>query len=180
MRQYKTADEVRKAVGQIKRDAGRLQDKIHAVGVSVLSLWKTKKVSPEDAAEMLTDLMGASTYHADAFSKWVGMFTPLLWDKENSRWAAGEKDNQRIVMTESFKAAREKPFWECKPPSTPKPFDELDAIERIIDKAEKKQKGEGKVHEDDFVDAEVTRLLREAAAVARQKKAERNLSKQAA
>lgn len=146
---------------KVQKAAGKLQDHIHKVACSILSIWSQEKSDNKEraawAAKHLTDLQNASPYHAAAFSKWVAMFCPLQWADEGKVWFAHTAEDTRL-MGKVFIAARETPFWKVSPPKEAKPFDMAEEIAKIIAKADRhlKAKVEG-----DKIDMEGLRILRD-------------------
>lgn len=148
-------------VVKVQKAAGKLQDHIHKVACSILSIWSMEKSDNKDraqwAAKHLTDLQNASPYHAAAFAKWVAMFCPLQWAEENKVWFAHAKEDTRL-MGKVFIAARETPFWKVSPPKEAKPFDMAEEIAKLLAKADKhlKTKVEG-----DKIDMAALTVLRD-------------------
>ena len=134
------------AILAVENDAKTLKQKIHNVAVAIIMDWQNnsaaKKITDEKAHEAaliavdrLNRLQSASPYHANAFAKWVGMFTPCLWSDENKSWYVSTTDSR--MMGQAFMAARDKPFWEVSPPAQVKPFDMWEALQKLVDKASK-------------------------------------------
>jgi hypothetical protein len=147
--------EVEKNVVAIGKAAGKLQESIHKTAVSVLKLWHDKKIEAGEAARLLSAIQGASPYHQNAFSKWVGMFTNFHWAPETQVWfAKPEEDN--VLMGKAFMAARDLPFWKTSPPTKAHPFDMIAELQRIIAKAAKHVE---KPVDGDVVDREMVRQL---------------------
>lgn len=125
---------------KVEKAAGKLQDHIHKVACSILSVWSRCSTDDKEvaqwAAQKLTALQGASPYHAHAFSQWVGMFCPLQWADEGKTWFAHAAEDTRM-MGKVFMAARETPFWKVSPPKEAKPFDMAAEIAKLLAKAEK-------------------------------------------
>jgi len=156
-----TNSEIDKHIGFVARDAGKLQVKIHALGVSILKVWhdapaKERAEQCELAVKRINALEGASPYHAKAFNKWVNMTCPFIWNGEESFWVSDETHTR--LMGKEFIAARDLPFWKVSPPSAPKPMNVYDMIERIIDQQNKHTK---KPVEDDVIDVSLNNKLRE-------------------
>lgn len=149
--------DVEKQIGFVARDAGKLQDKIHAVGVAILKAWHDKDTGADNAARLLNLLQEASPYHRSAFAKWVAEFTPLLWNPEEKKWVDHKKEN--VLMGKMFIAARNTPFWKVSPAPQAKPFDMFSEIEKLLTKAQKHLE---KPVDGDKVDVAVLKHLREA------------------
>ena len=156
-----TNSEIDKHIGFVARDAGKLQDKIHALGVSILKIWhdapaKEREDQQALAVNRINALEKASPYHAKAFNKWVNMFCPFVWNNEESIWVA---DMAHIrLMGKEFIAARDKPFWKVSPPPAPKPINVFDMLEGIITQQERHLK---KPVDGDVVDISMNNKIRE-------------------
>ena len=145
----------------VARDAKRLKDKIHALGVACLKVLHDSKGDTEVAkqtAERLTKLQNASPYHANAFAHWIAEFTPFHFSEENSSWYVHVKEDNRI-MGKVFIKARETPFWELKPASKPSPYNMWEDLQRVVARIEKKSETPGT--DEDVVDVSVLKGLRE-------------------
>lgn len=140
-------DDIDKAITVLENDAKTLQQKIHNIAASICQEWQAKSGAKnisdavafdaaKEAAARLNKLQAASPYHANAFSKWVGMMCPLKWSDENSSWYADGTDEYRLTGKQ-FIEARDNPFWKVSPPSKPKPFVMFAELERIVNKAVK-------------------------------------------
>ena len=158
--------EIEKFIGAVQKDAERLQNKIHRVGVSILKVWhdgydkndpaKTQAAA-QLAAERLTALGNASPYHRNAFFRWVTLLG-LHWADEGKTWFAHAGENNRL-MGKKFIEMRDKPFWEVSPPPQAKPFIMMAELQRLIDKAAKHVKDPV---EGDEVDVKALNKLRRA------------------
>jgi len=152
-----TDDQIVKSIVSITRRSGTLQADIHKTAMSILARWQVAGASgAARAGELLTQLQAASPYHADSFSKWVAEFTDLLWAKETSTWYAPPKGV--VIKGKRLVEAREKPFFEFKPASKPKPFEFFDGLEAFINRATNDLKKNG---EKSTVDAKALAGLRE-------------------
>lgn len=158
MQLLKTVEDVRKNVDIIKRDSGKLQDRIHRTAVSILKLWETKTINAVEAGGLITDLQSASPYHANAFSKWVGLMTPLKWSDENKNWY-GHTDDQ--FKGKQFIEARDNPFWKVSPPAAPKPFDMMAELHKVVAKADKRTENKDKGTDDDVIPGPLVRALKD-------------------
>lgn len=136
-------DKIDAFITQVEKDAGKLQNKIHRVAVSIIKVWhdadkKDKKATQEAAqlaAERLTALGNASPYHRNAFFRWVAL-TGLHWADPNKTWFAHAGDDMRM-MGKLFMELRDKPFWEVSPPPQAKPFIMAAELQRLLDRAAK-------------------------------------------
>ena len=166
--EYK-ANQIDEAIVSLGKEAKTLQQKIHNLAVSILRVWQegsaAKSISDEDAlvaanvaADRLNKLQAASPYHSNAFSKWVGMMTDLIWNDDEKVWKAAA--NASRMMGKPFMQARDNPFWTVSPPSAPKPFIMYLELERIVNKAVK-HSGEKAVDGDAF-NTEALNKVREA------------------
>ena len=154
-------NQIDKHIIAVEKEAGKLQDKIHSLGVSILKVWhdaeaKSRGEASVVACSRLNALAKASPYHSNAFTKWVSMFTPLVWNAEENLWVEHSKNT--TIKGKVFIEARDTPFWKVSPPPAPKPFDIFDYLERGITKQDKhiKEPVDG-----DVVDVKVNNLIRE-------------------
>ena len=139
MKNY-TWEQALNATVQIEGEAATLQQKIHAVAISILSHWASKKKPVAEIAEALTNLQNASPYHANAFSEWVGQMTGLSWSKEKEVWYG--QAGQKFAKTD-FDIAKGKPFWKVKPPTKPAPLTDeaiVKMLQGILDKQQRHEK----------------------------------------
>lgn len=123
------------SIVSIEKRSKTLQEDIHRTATSILYVWQSggpKKA--QFAADRLNKLQASSPYHSNAFSKWVGMFTSLLWSDEKNEWYAPKGAR---IAPKQFTEARDTPFWKVSPPPAAKPFDMFADLQRIIDKARK-------------------------------------------
>lgn len=155
-----TDDQVDAAIVRLARDVGKLQDRIHILGVSIAKVWhdegfKVRK-EPEKAhavamkaAQRFTDLMNASPYHGKAFANWVALFNEMQWSEKGSKFYT-HQDNS-VLTGRDFAHMRDNPFWEVSPPPAPKPLTN-DAIVGMLNAILDKQKKHSKkpVEGDDF------------------------------
>lgn len=144
---YKFED-IDKHIGLVKRDGEKLQNKIHALAITILSHWAN---NPEDGplcAQKITDLQAASPYHSRAFADWVALKTGMNWSEETEVWyvQAGQK-----FRKDKLDSAKNEPFWVVSKPTPPKPLTDemiLKSLQSILDKQQKHEKN--KVEGDDF------------------------------
>jgi hypothetical protein len=155
---YKEAD-LDNIIGQVIKDAGSLQQKIHNVAVSVIKVWHDANGDADAAllaVKRINALQEASPYHRRAFSVWVGEMLPLQWSEDSSTWYI-HADNHRL-MGKPFIAARDVPFWEVSKPTSAQPFILTDKWDQfyaaVIRKADKPK-------DEDVIDLEVMRHMRE-------------------
>lgn len=144
---YKFKD-IDKHIGLVKRDGEKLQNKIHSLAITILSHWANNPTDGPLCAEKMTELQGASPYHASAFADWVALKTGMHWAKEKSVWYVQQGQKFRKDKLDS---AKDEPFWVVSKPKAPKPFtdeDVLKALETILDK--QKRHGEKPVKGDNF------------------------------
>lgn len=142
-----TEDQIDAQITIVARDAGRLQDKIHALGFATLRAYrdaKDQQAASTIAATRLSNLQAASPYHSDAFSKWVAKFMAgrMIWNDETKVWVAHETDfaftgkEAKAIL----KDAKALPFYELKPASQPKPYDDIETFIKFADALEAKVK----------------------------------------
>lgn len=159
--------QIDEAIVSVDTAAKTLQQRIHNVAASILAIWQkesgARRISDDAAfeagqwaAEKLNALQAVSGYHANALSKWIAMYLPLMWADENKTWYV-HRDNCRL-KGEAFVLARDNQFWTVSPPPTPKPFDMWDALQKIVDRAVKHHT---KPVPGDDIDLETVRKLRE-------------------
>lgn len=157
MQYLKSVDAIRKSIGTVEADSGKLQDRIHRTGVSILRMFFTKDIKGQEAAELMNELQKASPYHANAFAQWVQAMTPFMWSEETKAWYA-HKDAK---LTESaFTEARDNPFWKIAPPKAPKPFNLIEELTRAVAKADKRHEDPSKGTDEDVMPKEALRELR--------------------
>lgn len=145
MQTYKP-EQIDSAIVAIAKDAGRLQDKIHAVAVSIVAHWIGK---PDEAsrrewgATRLSSLQAASPYHAQAFSKWVAKYLGdvLVWNKEENIWVAHASNKMNKEQAkETLTECKAEPFYKLKPAPAPKPYNDLEAFLKFAEHLEAKNK----------------------------------------
>jgi len=152
-------DDVDKHIGMVAKSAGSLQSKIHSLAVTIAKHWHDNPKQGADCLAKLNALMMASPYHSNAFSKWVGGLWPVMWSEENKTFFV-HKDSK--LMGKQLVAIRETPFWKFSPPPAPKPFLMGDAIQKILDTAERREK---KPVDGDDIHTSALKLLREAVSI---------------
>ena len=125
----------------VAKDAGKLQDKIHAVAISILSEWARSPKVAAEAAMHLTNLQNASPYHAQAFSDWVALVSGLNWSEEKECWYAQKGQKFSKAQLDYAKA---NPFWVVSKPKKARPAltneGLLAMLERILKAQEKADK----------------------------------------
>lgn len=132
----------------VQKDGEKLQSKIHALAISILSHWAN---NPEDGllcAEKMTLLQEASPYHRKSFADWVGLKTGMQWSDESKRWFV-HKDQK--IKKDKLDAAKDEPFWKVSPPPKAKPLTNeviLKQLQGLLDKQKKHEKNP--VDGDDF------------------------------
>jgi len=137
-------DQIDNAISAVERDAGKLQDKVHAVGFAVLSFWARAKgkedqvKAGEVACQRLNLLQNASPYHSKSFALWVAKYTPLVWNTDESIWVTHTANYQ--MMGKILNAARAEPFFKLKPASKATPYDDHSAFLKFADGVEAKVK----------------------------------------
>ena len=149
-----------KAILAVQKDGEKLRHKIHNVALSIITAWGKKAISKDEAAVYFTALGKASGYHGKALANWIALKTPLQFSDESKAWSAPIGAS---VNGDTFKAARDEPFWEVSPPPEAKPFDALALLEAILSKQANKMK-KGISSEDKYLPAEAIVLVREAIA----------------
>ena len=133
-------DKIDTYIQAVEKDVEKLQTKIHALAISILSHWAN---NPEDGllcAEKMTDLQNASPYHRKAFADWVGLKSGMQWSKESERWFV-HKDQK--IKKDKLDAAKNEPFWKVSPPAKANPFTDeqvLKMLQGILDKQKKHEK----------------------------------------
>jgi len=128
------------AIVVLVKDAGKLQDKIHALGVASLVACMRSKATMTQTVERINAIQNASSYHSKPFSVWVSLFTPFTWNNETKEWVGHAKKKVTKAMCTEGKA---KPFWECKPAPKVTEFNDIDELFKLIDKISKKAKKGG-------------------------------------
>jgi hypothetical protein len=136
---YKFA-EIGTHITAIERDAGKLQDKIHAVAFACFRGW-WKGEDGSTVADYITRLSKASPYHGKAFATWVSAMTPLAWSDESEAFyvPVDKETDEPVEMTaETLQIIKDTPFFKFRPASKAKPMDFLDTIEELKDKLQKR------------------------------------------
>lgn len=159
-------NQIDKEISLIGTANGRFQNRIHKAAVSILKIWHDAKADDRQAAmkvaaDRLTALQEATPYHRAKFAKWVEAMTPFAWANETKKYVGHVDDSQ--LMGKMFIAARDNPFHAIKIPTAPKPFDQWDAIEKLVKRIENRT---AKPEEGDNVDVRALKYLREALKIA--------------
>ena len=149
-----------KAILAVQKDGEKLRHKIHNVALSIITAWGKKGINKDEAAVYFTSLGKASGYHGKALANWISLKTPLQYSEESKAWYA---PIDASVNGDTFKAARDEPFWEVSPPQEAKPFDAIKLLEAILSKQASKQK-KGVSPEDHLLNAAAINKVREAIA----------------
>ena len=140
MHNYKE-NQIDSGIVSVARNAGKLQDQIHALGFAILRVWHeaedTGKASVAAAAR-LNALQNASPYHSNSFSKWVAKYTPCVWNKDEKSWVAHA--TKTTISKEVLKFAKAEPFYQLKPAPEAKPYDDIEAFLAYAESVEKKIK----------------------------------------
>lgn len=124
----------------VEKDGAKLQTKIHALAISILSHWANNPADGLLCAEKMTDLQNASPYHRKAFADWVGMKSGMQWSKESERWYVHEDQK---IKKDKLDAAKNEPFWKVSPPQKANPLTDeqvLKMLQGILDKQKKHEK----------------------------------------
>ena len=133
--------EISKAIGGIERRHAKLQDDVHRIACSIMSIWqyKTGPKAAKDtlitaawAAQQLTRLGDAVPYHRNAFFLWVVNFTDLVWDRKAKQFIATQDTSK--FMGARYVEARALPFWEFKRAPKAHPLIMSETLQEIIDK----------------------------------------------
>lgn len=144
MHTYKFS-EVDKHTVDVATKSGKLQDKIHALGVCIMAEWARDKNQGQVCAEKMTALQNASPYHANAFSQWVAL-TGMQWSEEKEVWFVHV--DQKCTK-ETLNSAKGTPFWEVSPPKKATPLTDEQIIKVLEGLLEKQKKHEKKPVEND-------------------------------
>jgi hypothetical protein len=156
------ASDLAKKIVEVEKDGIKLKYKLHNVALSIITHWGKKIITGQEAAEYFTKLGKAAGYHGKPLANWVSVKTPLKYSDESKAWYAPP---DTTVNGDTFKAARDEPFWELDPPKEPKPFDALKMLEAVLAKNLNKQAHPEKVQEGDhLMTPELAQALRKAIA----------------
>ena len=148
-------DALAKAIEAVKADSDKLQNKIHAIAISILAGWAQDAKRGPEAAQLLTDLQNNAPWHGRAVANWIALVSGMQWAEETSVWYVqkGQKFSK-----DKLDYAKANPFWEVSPPPKAKPLDIWAAVQALIDKADKHVQ---KPVDGDVVDQKAIRHLRE-------------------
>lgn len=130
-----TFDKVDHHIALVAKDGVKLQNKIHALAITILSHWALNEGAGPLCAEKINALQVASPYHQKAFADWVGLKTGLQWSKEGQKWFAHVDQKMK---QDRLDAAKAEPFWEVSPAKEPTPFTD-EAVVEILQKILAKQ-----------------------------------------
>jgi len=140
------ANKLSETILAVEKDGQKLKYKIHNVALSIITCWGKKQVEGAKAAEYFTALGKAAGYHGKPLANWIKMKTPLKYSEESKAWYCPP---DATVNGDTFKAARNEPFWEVSPPPEPKPFDAMALLEALLSKNSTKAANKDKVKEGD-------------------------------
>lgn len=135
------------AIITVQKDGVKLRHKIHNVACSIIKAWGKREITDQRPAQLFTALAAAAGYHGKALADWIALKTPLAFSKENEAWYVPADVS---VNGDTFKAARNEPFWELSPPKKPIPFLFVVELERLINRGREKAAkiGKGKAQGD--------------------------------
>lgn len=133
-------------IKEAEKDGVRLKYKLHNIALSIITAWGKKQIEGAAAAEYFTSLGKAGGYHGKALANWVSVKTPLKYSEEKKVWYCPP---DATVNGDTFKAARDEPFWEVSPPQEAKPFNALALLEALLSKNVSKSADAGKMKEGD-------------------------------
>jgi len=143
------------AIDGVKGDSDKLQNKIHAIAISILAGWAQDAKRGPEAAQYMTNLVNNAPWHGASLAVWVGIFSTMQYSKDNECYFVQEGQK---FKKDNLDAAKAKPFWVVKPPKKPKAFNIWDALGKEIEKADRHLK---KPVDGDVVDQGVINKLRE-------------------
>ena len=135
-----TFDTIDRHIEDVASKAGKLQDKIHALGCSILAEWARDAKQGTECAKKMTALQNASKYHAKAFADWVAVKSGMQWSEEGENWYVHV--DQKFSKT-ALDAAKAEPFWKVSPPQKAKPLTDeaiLGMLESILKKQQQHEK----------------------------------------
>lgn len=151
---YKFSD-VDRHIEDVRTKSGTLQNKIHALGIAILAEWARDKKQGAVCADKINALVKASPYHAKAFAVWVNGYTPFQWSEKNKTFFAHVDQG---CSKEQLDRARLNPFWEVSPPRPVTLIDDIEMLEKLIEKVSKRMKEQ---KEGDVIHPEMWRKIRE-------------------
>ena len=147
------------AILQVEKDGVKLKHKIHNVALSIITAWAKKQITGQEPADYFNKLANAAGYHGKALANWISVKLPLAFSDENDKWYVPADAK---VNGDTFKAARDEPFWEVSPPPKPVPFDAQALLFALLDKNQKKAADPSKLKEGDkLLEPAQVRAIRE-------------------
>jgi hypothetical protein len=147
------------AILQVEKDGIKLKHKIHNVALSIITAWGKGQIKDQEPADYFNKLANAAGYHGKALANWISVKLPLKFSDENDKWYVPADAK---VNGDTFKAARDEPFWEVSPPPKPVPFDAQALLFALLDKNQKKASDPSKLKEGDkLLEPAIVRSIRE-------------------
>jgi hypothetical protein len=150
------------AILSVEKDGQKLKHKIHNVALSIITAWGKGQLTDQAPADYFNKLANAAGYHGKALANWISVKLPLKFSDENDKWYVPADAK---VNGDTFKAARDEPFWEVSPPPKPVPFDAMAMLQALLDRNQKKAADPTKIKpEDKLLEPAMVRAIREVLA----------------
>lgn len=155
--------ELPKVIASIKADGERLQDKIHNVLLSILKVWGKGECDGKQAATWFDDVANGSLAHKKKVVQWIVTFTPVKFAEDTKRFFCQPLGDGTLPKPngDNFKKGRDNPFYKFKAEKPAEPVDLLAAIEKVLERNDKRAKSDKKMVEDVLLSPELTNKLRE-------------------
>lgn len=157
-----SVNDLPKAIASIKVDGERLQDKIHNVLLSIVKVWGRGECDGKQAAQWFDDVAEGSLVHKKKVIAWIVQFTPVKYATDTKRFFCkpdSEGDYPK-PNGDNFKAGRENPFYKFKADKPAEPVDLLGALEKVLERNDKRAKSDKKMADDILLTPEIANQLR--------------------
>lgn len=123
---------IAKGIASLTRRNGSWNKDAHKVCVSILAAW-VKGKSPQRPVMLATKLVKeAGGYRAQALVNWFTVYAGFEWDSGQFIYT------KTTIDTDTVKAAKAEPFYVLTKAAEPKPFDFIEQLTKLVEKAEKR------------------------------------------
>lgn len=129
-------------IPKLAKTAKSLRLNVHKIGVSILVNWNA--VGDVRSAVKQADMLvkDVDQRYSQAIVNWFSAHTPLQWrqaDKENGLEAGFFYENKATTITiEQVQKAKSVPWYEFTKPANPKPYDFVNEVQALLDRAMKR------------------------------------------
>lgn len=172
---YYTAQNIDKAIAQVKTEGETLQNKIHRIAASAVVMCHNDQFKarnkPQELiqiagifADRINALMDNAPWHKQSLGFWVETKTGLVFSEETEAFYAPQTETGRLFADkEALRDAIDNPFWKIAPPKAAyKPLT-IDAQVKALEAFLKVQtKHVSKPHEEDTYSSDANGLIRDA------------------